>query len=85
MKLKTVTKGIVRDYQRELRRRKNKEESFSDLPDIVIENLAFYDTYGSDYTSFEVCGVEICVVDGDLAKVMPGLSGTERRILLLSI
>lgn len=34
-KLKKVTKGIVRNYQKELKRRKNKEIPFCELPGVV--------------------------------------------------
>lgn len=48
-KLKKVTKGIVRNYQKELKRRKNKEIPFCELPELVIEKLSVLDDYDSDY------------------------------------
>ena len=51
-KLKKVTKGIVRNYQKELKRRKNKEIPFCELPELVIEKLSVLDDYDSDYTLF---------------------------------
>ena len=36
-KLKKVTEGIVRNYQKELKRRTNKEIPFCELPELVME------------------------------------------------
>ncbi|NSD15697.1 RNA polymerase subunit sigma, partial [Coprococcus comes] len=36
-KLKRVVKGIVRNYRKELKRRRNKEISYCELPEIVVE------------------------------------------------
>ena len=57
-KLKRVVKGIVRNYRKELKRRRNKEISYCELPEIVVEKLAVWDEYESDYTAFDVCGIE---------------------------
>ena len=53
-KLKRVVKGIVRNYRKELKRRRNKEISYCELPEIVVEKLAVWDEYESDYTAFDV-------------------------------
>ena len=44
-KLKRVVKGIVRNYRKELKRRRNKEISYCELPEIVVEKLAVWDEY----------------------------------------
>lgn len=54
-------KGIVRNYRKELKRRRNKEISYCELPEIVVEKLAVWDEYESDYTAFDVCGIEVTV------------------------
>ena len=41
-KLKRVVKGIVRNYRKELKRRRNKEISYCELPEIVVEKLAVW-------------------------------------------
>ena len=41
--LKKVVRHVVKDYQQELKRRKNKEVPFCELPDIVVEKLAVWD------------------------------------------
>lgn len=82
-KLKRVVKGIVRNYCKELRRRRNKEISYCELPEIVVEKLAVWDEYESDYTAFDVCGIEIRVFDDDLADAIKNLSEKDRAILLM--
>ncbi|WP_242857245.1 RNA polymerase sigma factor [Fusicatenibacter saccharivorans] len=81
---KTVgAKGIVRNYRKELKRRRNKEISYCELPEIVVEKLAVWDEYESDYTAFDVCGIEVRVLDDDLAEAIKYLSEKDREILLM--
>ena len=82
-KLKKVTKGIVRNYQKELKRRKNKEIPFCELPELVIEKLSVLDDYDSDYTLFNVCGNEISILDDELAEALKKLSDRNRENLLM--
>ena len=79
-KLKRVVKGIVRNYRKELKRRRNKEISYCELPEIVVEKLAVWDEYESDYTAFDVCGIEVRVLDDDLAEAIKYLSEKDREI-----
>ena len=82
-KLKRVVKNIVRNYRKELRRCRNKEISFCELPEIVVEKLAVWDEYESDYTAFDVCGIEIRVLDDELADALKALSEKDRNIVLM--
>ena len=82
-KLKRVVKNIVRNYRKELRRRRNKEISFCELPEIVVEKLAVWDEYESDYIVFDVCGIEIRVLDDELADALKVLSEKDRNIVLM--
>ena len=82
-KLKRVVKGIVRNYRKELKRRRNREISYCELPEIVVEKLAVWDEYESDYTAFDVCGIEVRVLDDDLAEAIKYLSEKDREILLM--
>ncbi|MDD2959991.1 MAG: sigma-70 family RNA polymerase sigma factor [Lachnospiraceae bacterium] len=82
-KLKRVVKGIVRNYRKELKHRRNREISFCELPEIVVEKLAVWDEYESDYTAFNVCGIEIRVLDDELADALKSLSERERTIILM--
>ena len=60
--LKKVVRHVVKDYQQKLKRRQEKETLFCELPEIVVENLAVWDDYETDYTIFN----EMCIRDRDL-------------------
>lgn len=81
--VKKVVRHVVKDYQIELKRRKNKEISFCELPDIMIESLAVWDDYDTDYTFFSVCGMDIKVLDDELAEALKSLSERNRENLLM--
>ena len=51
--LKKVVRSVVKDYYKELNRRKNKEISFSELPDVLVDKMAVWDDYETDYKSFQ--------------------------------
>ena len=59
--LKKVVRHVVKDYQQGLKRRIDKEIPFCELPEIVVEKLAVWDEYETDYTIFNVCGKMIFV------------------------
>lgn len=82
-KLKKVVKGIVRNYRKELARRQAKEVSFCELPEIVVEKLIVWDDYESEYTTFDVCGTEIRVLDEELAEALKQLPEQNRNIVLM--
>ena len=48
-KLKRVVKGIVRNYRKELKRRRNKEISYCELPEmqILLERYAYSEISGT--------------------------------------
>ena len=52
--LKKVVRHVVKDYQQGLKRRKDKEIPFCELPEIFVENFAVRDDYETDYTIFSV-------------------------------
>lgn len=81
--LKMVVRGILCDYRKELRRRKNKETLFCELPDIIVEKLAVWDKYDSDYTIFNVCGIDIRVFDDELANALAKQSERNRDNILM--
>ncbi|MCR0609695.1 sigma-70 family RNA polymerase sigma factor [[Clostridium] innocuum] len=81
--VKKVVRHVVKDYQIELKRRKNKEISFCELPDIMVESLAVWDDYDTDYTFFSVCGMDIKVFDDELAEALKSLSERNRENLLM--
>ena len=57
--LKKVVRHVVKDYQQGLKRRKDKEIPFCELPEIFVENFAVWDDYETDYTIFSVYVCEI--------------------------
>ena len=90
-KLKKVVKGIIWNYRKELKRRKNKEISFSELPDITVESLATWDDYqlgvsdeySLEFTSFDVFGTEVRVYDEKLCEAIKKLSERRRNVVLM--
>ncbi|MCB6812327.1 hypothetical protein LI205_32795, partial [bacterium MSK18_59] len=73
LRLKKVVRSVVKDYYKELNRRKNKEISFSELPDVLVDKMAVWDDYETDYTIFSVCGIDIRVLDDELAEALKKL------------
>ena len=83
LQAKTCSQEHCTKYRKELRRRRNKEISFCELPEIVVEKLAVWDEYESDYIVFDVCGIEIRVLDDELADALKVLSEKDRNIVLM--
>ena len=81
--LKKVVRHVVKDYQQELKRRKEKEIPFCELPDLIVEKLSTWDEYDCDYTIFNVCGNDIRVYDDELAEALKKLSDRNRENLLM--
>lgn len=81
--LKKIIRSVVKDYRKELKRRKNKEISFSELPDILVEKMSVMDDYDTDYTIFNVCGMDIRVLDDELAEALKKLPERKRNTLLM--
>lgn len=82
-KLKKVIKGIVKNYQKELERRKNKEIPFCELPELIVEKFAIMDDYETDYTIFNVCGLNVKVFDDELAEALKQLPEKKRNNVLM--
>ena len=81
--LKKVVRHIVKDYQQGLKRRKDKEIPFCELPEIIVEKFTVWDDYETDYTIFNVCGNDIRVYDDELAEALKKLSDRNRENLLM--
>ena len=81
--LKKVVRHVVKDYQKKLKRRQKEETLFCELPEIVVESLAVWDDYDTDYTIFNVCGNDIRVYDDELAEALKQLSERNRETLLM--
>ena len=81
--LKKVVRHVVKDYQKKLKRRQKEETLFCELPEIVVENLAVWDDYDTDYTIFNVCGNDIRICDDELAEALKKLPERKRNTLLM--
>ena len=81
--LKKVVRSVVKDYYKELNRRKNKEISFSELPDVIVDKMTVWDDYETDYTIFSVCGIDIRVLDDELAEALKKLPERKRDNVLM--
>lgn len=81
-------KNGFRSCKRLLQRvEKNQAEAipFCELPDIIIDKVAIWDTYKTDYTTFNICGhdIYIYVYDDELTKVIKQLSDRYRENILM--
>ena len=52
-KLKRTVKGVIWNYKKELKRRKDKEIPFCELPEIVVEKLAVHNMNNTDVPIWE--------------------------------
>ena len=67
-----------------MKRREKRECSFSDLPDYQQERFGECDKYASDYTVFNVLGIEVWVENDKLSEALKALTEKKRNIILLS-
>ena len=58
--------------------------SFSDLPDYQQERFGECDKYESDYTVFNVLGIEVWIENDKLSEALKALTEKKRNIILLS-
>ena len=49
--LKKTVFGVVKDYYKELKKNQAEAIPFCELPDIIIDKVAIWDTYKTDYTT----------------------------------
>ena len=81
--LKKTVFGVVKDYYKELKKNQAEAIPFCELPDIIIDKVAIWDTYKTDYTTLNICGHDIYVYDDELAKVIKQLSDRYRENVLM--
>ena len=77
--LKKVVRHVVKDYQQGLKRRKDKEIPFCELPEIFVENFAVRDDYETDYTIFSVCEYS-CAMKSHFRKFGNQMSGSGNHL-----
>ena len=67
-----------------MKRREKHECLFSDIPDYEQSRFGELDKYESDYTVFNILGIEVWVEDDQLSEALKTLTEKKRNIILLS-
>ena len=67
----------------QLRKRSRREVSLSELPEAAMAQLAVYDCYSWEYTTFPVGGAVILIKDDRLAEALLALSQEDRDIFMM--
>ena len=67
----------------QLRKRSRREVSLSELPEDAMAQLAVYDRYSWEYTTFPIGGAVILIEDDRLAEALLGLSQEDREIFMM--
>ena len=80
---KKVLKCEAYNGYREISRRQAHEIPFSELPEEAMEQLAVYDRYPWEYTSFIVDGNVILIENDLLADALEALPKRDREIVLM--
>ena len=80
---KKVLKCEACNGYREISRRKKHSIPFSELPEDAMEQLAAYDCYPWEYTTFPVGGAVILIEDDGLAEALLGLSQEDLEIFMM--
>lgn len=80
---KKVLKCEAYNGYREISRRQKREILFCELPEETMAQLAAYDRYPWEYTSFPVGGEVILIEDDRLAEALTALPPENRDILLM--
>ncbi|HIG0358543.1 TPA: sigma-70 family RNA polymerase sigma factor [Clostridium sporogenes] len=82
--VKKVIKCEQKKYCRDIFNRQKKEITFSDLPEQLFSKISVIDDYLSDYTVFNVLGMEVHILNDQLSKILRILPEKKRNIILLS-
>lgn len=73
------------DYLREMQRRRDRELSFSDLPQMEMDKLCVVDHYPSDRFTFSSHGYDLHIENELVADAFAGLPVQEQSILILHL
>ena len=80
---KRAIKYEALNANRQIRYRRNCEISLSELPEEIMEQLAVYDEYPWEYTSFQIGKETVLVKDDRLAEALSAIPEKERNIILM--
>ena len=81
---KKVLKYRALDIRREVKRRSQREVTFSDMSAHELSTLAVEDEYFTDEFIFSILGESIGISDADLAEALNILPADRRDIVLMS-
>jgi len=81
---KKILKNELRNYYKELNKRKKHEITFSDLSNKKIDEISVYDTYFADTHIFSVLNCDVIVKDESITQALKNLPEHKRDIILLS-
>ena len=81
---KKVLKHEARDCYDEIKRRREREVSFSELSERELEQLSTTDKYFATEQTFNVLGDDVIVTDETIADALRNLPERKRDIILLS-
>ncbi|NOW06681.1 sigma-70 family RNA polymerase sigma factor [Clostridium beijerinckii] len=82
--VKKVIKCEQKKYYRDISNCKKREITFSDLSEKIFSKFSVMDDYSSNYTVFNVLGMEVQILDEQLSKILKILPDKKRNIILLS-
>ena len=80
---KKVLRNDARNYYDEMKRLRDKEVSFSELPEQELGQLSMTDKYFATEQTFSVSGSDIIVNDESIAEALRILPESKRDIILL--
>ena len=80
---KKVLKHEANNGHRDINHRALWEIPMSDLPEGAMEQLAVYDEYPWEYTSFQIGNETVLVKDDRLAEALSAIPEKERNIILM--
>ena len=78
-----VTKPSVCNGYRQISRRQKRFTSLEELSEAEMAQLAVYDRYPWEYTTFPIGGAVILIEDDRLAEALLGLSQEDREIFMM--
>ena len=80
---KTVLRNEARNYHRDMKRQRDRETSFSVLPQAELDKLATVDHYPSDSYVFSSHGYDLLIDNELVADAFASLPEQEQSILIL--
>ena len=80
---KTVLRNEIRNYYHEVKRLRNKETPFSELPEQELNQISSTSEYFEAEQTFNVLGQHVVVSDENIVEALRNLPEQKRNIILL--